>query len=64
MRAEKERAESEREADYTVRVYLVLLSTGQAAKTIETITRQVREIDTGKERQREGRQLETETEPG
>lgn len=29
--------------DYTVRVNLVLLSTGQAAKTIETITRQVRE---------------------
>lgn len=53
--------------DYTVRVNLVLLSTGQAAKTIETITRQVREIDTGKERaqtEREGRQLETETEPG
>lgn len=47
-----------------MRVNLVLLSTGQAAKTIETITRQVREIDTGKERQREGRQLETETEPG
>lgn len=37
--------------DYTVRVNLVLLSTGQAAKTIETITRQVREIDTGKERE-------------
>lgn len=29
--------------DYTVRVNLVLLSTGQADKTIETITRQVRE---------------------